>query len=66
MAYSEMTLWCDGCGREILWIPYVVHKKEFCCQDCAFGFTCQCGESIEWEEDYRDTVTTIPITHFGN
>jgi hypothetical protein len=36
------TVVCDGCGVEITWAPWVVHKRMYCCRDCAEGRPCQC------------------------
>ena len=54
MAYSENTLWCDGCGAEILWSPTLANGQEFCCQNCALGINCHCAERQEWEDEYRE------------
>lgn len=59
MTRSEETIWCDGCGAEILWSPYIVKGKDFCCQDCAYGITCNCGDNLEWEDEYRDASTPM-------
>ena len=49
MSDSEKTLWCDGCGAEILWGPYLANRKEYCCQDCSLGIKCRCAEYQEWD-----------------
>jgi hypothetical protein len=54
MSHSENTIWCDGCGTEITWVPYVIESQEFCCQNCAYGLSCKCGETMEWDDEYRD------------
>lgn len=63
MTRSGETIWCDGCGAEILWIPYLVKGEDFCCQDCANGMICNCGDNLEWDDEYRDTtnlMTKVP------
>jgi len=57
MAGFENIIWCDGCGAEILYRPYLVNKNVFCCQDCAQGFSCKCTRSMEWKEDYREPIS---------
>ena len=63
MSRSEDTIWCDGCGTEIRWVPYVTETQEFCCQNCAYGLSCDCGDSMDWDEEYRDTAT--PTTPYS-
>ena len=58
MSRSEDTIWCDGCGTEIYWVPYVIDVQDFCCQNCAYGLSCQCGETMEWDEEYRESGTS--------
>ena len=54
MTDFDNTIWCAGCGAEILQAPYVVNHQNFCCQNCAQGYTCKCGQAMERKEDYRD------------
>lgn len=62
--YEEMT-WCDGCGVEITWGPLVIETRAYCCQDCAQGYTCACGERMEIEKEIRDSgAETVPV-HTG-
>lgn len=51
MARIEETVFCDGCGAEITWAPYILHEREFCCPDCARGVVCTCGDRMELGED---------------
>ena len=60
MSHSEDTIWCDGCGIEIRWAPYVIETQDFCCQNCAYGLSCDCGETMDWDEEYRDATTPYP------
>ncbi len=58
----EPTVWCKGCGAEINWAPVIVDQHYFCCEDCANGLPCQCGERMEWEDDHKskkDAVSPI-------
>lgn len=45
------TLWCDGCGVEVLWAPIKSGERDYCCQNCADGFECNCGARME-EDGY--------------
>lgn len=54
MTWREEMTWCDGCGVEITWGPVVIESRSYCCQDCAQGYTCNCGERMESEEEFRN------------
>jgi hypothetical protein len=45
------TVYCDGCGVEILLSPVVVDEKYYCCRDCADGLECDCGPELADEID---------------
>lgn len=45
------TLWCKGCGVEIVGPPVLVGKQVYCCQDCSQGLECSCRSWGEQEED---------------
>lgn len=47
----EDTLWCDGCGIEILSHPVIVGDRSYCCQDCADGYECDCQPEMEIKEN---------------
>jgi hypothetical protein len=49
MPRIEDTLWCDGCGVEILGASIKVNEKHYCCKDCSEGRECDCAEQIESE-----------------
>jgi hypothetical protein len=53
MARIEDTVWCDGCGVEILWGPLIANSRDYCCQDCLDGLECKCGERLELESRRR-------------
>ena len=53
MARNQDTIWCKGCGAEILWVPLIVEGQDYCCQDCREGRPCRCGERMEPDEDRR-------------
>ena len=59
MSYSEHTQWCEGCGAEILWVPYIANGKDYCCQDCSQGGKCRCAEYQEWDDEYRETAASV-------
>ena len=66
MTRSEDTLWCDGCGTEILWNPYTIRQQDFCCQDCAAGIKCKCAEIMNWDEEYQDAPGPTVTSYFGH
>ncbi len=55
----ENTVWCDGCGVEVLWAPVKAREQDYCCQDCADGFECSCGDRME-EESYSRNNSQTP------
>ncbi len=57
MSHIEGTIYCDGCGAEITWTPFIFKKQEFCCEDCARGFECTCGDRMELGEEIRAAHT---------
>ena len=57
-------VWCDGCGAEITWSPVVREGRDYCCEDCAAGLPCRCGERMELADERRasggaDSVTGV-------
>ena len=50
MVWIADSLWCDGCGVEIIGAAVRLHGNSFCCEDCAHGKACSCGEPLEEEE----------------
>jgi len=66
MTRSEDTIWCDGCGTEILWSPYVFMEKDFCCQNCTYGINCNCGETMDMDDEYREAATSMTTSFPGN
>jgi hypothetical protein len=55
---TNETIWCDGCGVEILCLPIITPLGEFCCKDCSLGLPCSCGELLELE-DYPTSLSTL-------
>jgi len=53
MARIEGTLFCDRCGVEIPLSPVMKDHREYCCEDCAQGYRCQCGERMELDQRRR-------------
>lgn len=66
MTDFDNTRWCAGCGAEILYTPYVVNHQNYCCQDCALGFSCECGRAMEREDDFRDADLPLEAIYPGN
>jgi hypothetical protein len=52
---------CDGCGVEIVGAPVLENKLFFCCQDCADGRECDCGNKLESGEDIRSPKTGVSV-----
>lgn len=50
MSREHETVWCDGCGVEILWSPIEETGRDFCCEECRRGWPCECGDRLEEEE----------------
>ncbi len=44
------TVFCDGCGVEVLWTPVRAGQQVYCCEDCRDGFECHCGPGMEDDE----------------
>jgi hypothetical protein len=59
MAKVNDTIYCDGCGVEILCQPFTLGGRIFCCEDCANGLPCRCGEHME-EEERRSPNPAMP------
>jgi hypothetical protein len=53
MSQIEGTVWCEGCGVEITTAPYLKGGREYCCQDCARGWRCTCGDQMELDDERR-------------
>ena len=56
MVWIEGTLWCDGCGVEITWVPVEFANEQYCCQSCMEGEECNCGAKLE-DSDRREEPT---------
>lgn len=50
MSREHETIWCDGCGVEILWSPIEEDGRDYCCEDCQHELPCACGDRMEAEE----------------
>lgn len=53
MVKIEETHFCDGCGVEIGLSPVIKDRQEYCCEDCAQGYQCNCGERMELDQRRR-------------
>jgi hypothetical protein len=51
MVRIENSVFCDGCGVEILLAPVVQEGSLFCCKDCADGLECECSAIVEADEE---------------
>jgi hypothetical protein len=59
------TLWCKGCGVEIVGPPVSVGQQHYCCEDCARGLECSC-RSWEEQEEGRTSKTPFDTGETGN
>jgi hypothetical protein len=59
MARDNDSIWCDGCGVEILWAPVCAEARDFCCADCRDGFACECGDRPELDARRRGTAEAV-------
>ena len=50
-------VWCQGCGVEITWSPYILDHRIYCCEYCARGLECHCSERMELDDDYQSRLT---------
>ena len=60
MVLIEDTIWCDGCGVEILWAPLVVEGRHYCCWDCYEGYACRCGGDEDMDDERRSRNAENP------
>lgn len=61
MVRIEDTLWCDGCGVEITWVPVYDQHRQYCCQKCQEGEECDCASRQEMEDDRLANPTFPPL-----
>lgn len=64
MVWITDTLWCDGCGVEIPGAPVRLHGRSYCCEECARGVVCACGELLS--EDERRKIGPDRLVPDGN
>ena len=65
MTWDDEMTWCDGCGVEITWGGFVVKKRIYCCEDCAQGISCLCGERMEMDDGRRDAASaSVPASGY--
>ena len=65
MTWDDEMIWCEGCGVEIIGGGVVVEKRTYCCQDCALGILCPCGERMEMDEGRQDVgATSVPTSGY--
>jgi hypothetical protein len=58
MTHDTNTVFCVGCGAEILWSPVIVmsqsgEKHSYCCEACRDYLECDCGVRMEIREEGR-------------
>lgn len=60
MVWIENTLWCDGCGVEILWAPVIFNNQHYCCEKCLRGEECDCAQRQEEDDEQREKPSSPP------
>ncbi len=66
MSRNGNTIWCDGCGEEIRWVPLMKDDCHYCCQVCVDGLPCDCYLWSELDLDYHqeeDVLHSFPPPH---
>lgn len=75
MSRIEGVVYCDNCGVEITWAPYIpdnirgelgpdtgpLRRFDYCCRDCYEGRLCHCGERMEWDDERRSGADSLPM-----
>ncbi len=61
MVSFQDTLWCDGCGIEIIWEPIERDRLFFCCLKCQDGERCACDELDE--DNLSDSHNPARLNH---
>jgi hypothetical protein len=65
MTWDDEMIWCEGCGVEFTGGGVVVEKRTYCCQDCARGILCPCGDRMEMDEERRNaTSASVPTSGY--
>lgn len=62
MACYLDTVWCDGCGVEILWSPVIMRTHDYCCENCLTGLPCECGARQDGDDDRRDRAADAVLS----
>lgn len=60
MTEYNNTIWCVGCGVEIVGAPFIQSHQYYCCEDCYHGIQCSCGELMEQENEEQESVEALP------
>lgn len=53
MTLNPEFVYCQGCGVEVTWSPFLVNNIVYCCEDCSRGIECRCAERMELNDDDR-------------
>lgn len=75
MARIEGIAFCDNCGVEITWAPYLTTRRkrpgsasyrrvDYCCRECYEGYLCRCAERMELDEERRNEAASLPSLPF--
>lgn len=64
MPDTGFTFVCTGCGLEFSDPPVVIDQKNYCCLDCANGFSCSCGQAYEEGDEGAHHPGSNPPSEF--
>ena len=64
MTRYRNTIWCDGCGVEILWVPLQVGNLHYCCEDCKAGYRCECSTLEDENQGHEQEAKTPQYTYY--
>lgn len=68
MTIIEGVIFCENCGIEIQFNPYIPNPNSiktlqeptyYCCQECYQGYKCSCRDSFDFEEDRRSNNKSV-------
>ena len=60
MTLNPEFVYCQGCGVEITWSPYIANSQHYCCEECSRGIQCRCAERMELDDDRKSSSSGTP------
>ena len=64
MTRYRNTIWCDGCGVEILWVPLQAGSLHYCCEDCRAGYRCECGSQQDEDREHEQAAKSPQYAYY--